>query len=105
LEFSSVAKSLKTLADAEIASTTTMNAIQTAFAKELDAQKQIAVRRDQLFNVLEKITEFGNDHIVKAALIIGQNDAKLNMFFTTPDEYNLNLFVKYSLKVLNSWCV
>jgi hypothetical protein len=59
LEFSSVAKSLKTLADAEIANTTTMNAIQTAFAKELDAQNQIAVRRDQLFNVLEKLLSLG----------------------------------------------
>lgn len=59
MEFSSVAKSLKTLADAEIANTTTMNAIQTAFAKELDAQNQIAVRRDQLFNVLEKLLSLG----------------------------------------------
>ena len=78
--FSSVAKSLKTFTDAEIANTTAMNAIQTAFAKELEAQNQTVVRRDQLFNVLEKFTEFGNDHIVK-------NEAKLDLFFTIPDEY------------------
>ena len=48
LEFSSVAKSLKTLADAQIANTATTNAIQTAFAKEPEAQNQTAVRRDQL---------------------------------------------------------
>jgi len=87
LEFSSVAKSLKTLADAEIANTTTMNAIKTAFAKELDAQNQIVVRRDQFVQCARKFTEFGNDHIVKATLIIGQNEAKLNLFFTTSDEY------------------
>uniref|UniRef100_K3Y0M7 Uncharacterized protein n=1 Tax=Setaria italica TaxID=4555 RepID=K3Y0M7_SETIT len=55
LKFSSVAKSLKTLVDVEAANNTAIaNAIQIAFAKELEAQNQDAERRDQLFDVLEK---------------------------------------------------
>ncbi|RLN19856.1 hypothetical protein C2845_PM02G43100 [Panicum miliaceum] len=87
LDFSSVAKSLKTLADAETANTALLNAMHTAFSTELEAQRQTAQRRDQLFNELKKFTEFSHDQVVKAAFIIGQDEAKLNLFFTTPYEY------------------
>ena len=50
LEFSSVAKSLKALVDADAANIDVMNVVQIAFARELEAQNQISERRDQLFN-------------------------------------------------------
>ncbi|WVZ80082.1 hypothetical protein U9M48_027588 [Paspalum notatum var. saurae] len=87
LDLSSVAKSLKTLVATETANASTMNAVQAAFIKELESQNQITERREQLFNVLDKLTEFGQDQVVKAALMIGQNEATLSLFFTTPDEY------------------
>jgi len=40
-----------------------------------------------LFSVLTKFTEFTSDQIVKAALMIGQNEKRMNLFFTTPDEF------------------
>ena len=36
---------------------------------------------------LTKFTEFTSDQIVKAALMIGQNEKRMNLFFTTPDEF------------------
>ena len=87
VEFSGLAKSLKTLVDAEAANAGALNAIQTAYSKELEAQRQTTERGENLFNVLQKYTEFTHGEIVKAALIIGQNEAKLNLFFTTPEEF------------------
>jgi hypothetical protein len=86
-EFSNAAKSIKTLVDAETTNAAAMNALQVAYAKELEAQKQTADRREQLFNELAKYNEFRRDQIVKAALIIGQDEAKLNIFFTTPEQF------------------
>ncbi|WVZ99030.1 hypothetical protein U9M48_044387, partial [Paspalum notatum var. saurae] len=80
VDFSSAAKSLKILVDVE-----TSNA--AAYGKELEARKQTTERRDQFFNVLAKYSKFTHDQIVKAALIIGQNEAKLNMFFSSPEEF------------------
>jgi ABC-type polar amino acid transport system ATPase subunit len=93
LKFSGLSKSLKTLVDAEAANAGALNAIQTAYSKELEAQKQTTERRENLFNVLQKYTEFTHGEIVKAALIIGQNEAKLNLFFTTP-EFRSSLSVR-----------
>ncbi|CAD6265013.1 unnamed protein product [Miscanthus lutarioriparius] len=93
-----LAKSLKTLVDAEAANAGALNAIQTAYSKELEAQRQTTERGENLFNVLQKYTEFTHGEIVKAALIIGQNEAKLNLFFTTPEEFR-SQFIREALEV------
>jgi uncharacterized membrane-anchored protein len=62
---------LNSLVQVEAANAEAMNALQSAFIQELEAQKQAAERREQLFAVLTKFTEFTSDQIVKAAPIIG----------------------------------
>ena len=66
----------------EAANAEAMNALQCAFTQDLKAQKQTAERREKLFTVLTKFTEFTSDQIVKPALIIGQNEESLNLFVT-----------------------
>jgi len=96
-EFSNISKALSSLVQVEAANAEAMNALQSAFTQELEAQKRTAERREQLFTVLAKFTEFTSDQIVKAALIIGQNEERLNLFFTTPDEFKTE-FVRQVLK-------
>ncbi|WVZ79175.1 hypothetical protein U9M48_026784 [Paspalum notatum var. saurae] len=69
LDFSSVAKSLKTLVEAEIENASAMNAVRAAFVKEFEGRNQTAKRREQLFNMIEKLGEFSQDQIVKATLL------------------------------------
>ena len=64
---------------------------------DLEAQKQTAKRREKLFTMLTKFIEFTSDQIMKAALMIGQNEERLNLFFTTLDEFNPE-FVRQVLK-------
>ncbi|CAN6235795.1 unnamed protein product [Urochloa humidicola] len=85
-EFSNISKALNTLVEAETTNAAAINAMQSAFTQELEAQKRTAERREQLFSVLRKLSGFSRDQIVKAALVIGQNEKCLNLFFTTPDE-------------------
>ena len=86
-EFSNISKSLNSLVQVEAANAEAMNALQCAFTQELEAQKRTAERREKLFSVLTKFTEFTSDQIVKVALMISQNEERLNLFFTTPDEF------------------
>lgn len=86
-EFSNLTKSLKHLVEIQTSNAAAMNVIQSAYTHELEAQKQTDKRREQLFSVLNKFPEFTRDQLVKAALIIGQDATKLNMFFTTPEEF------------------
>nr|CAB3473549.1 unnamed protein product [Digitaria exilis] len=86
-EFSNLSKSLKNLVEVQTSNAAAMNVIQSAYAHELEAQKQTDKRREQLFSVLTKFPEFTRDQLVKAALIIGQDATKLNMFFTTPQDF------------------
>ncbi|RCV20167.1 hypothetical protein SETIT_4G034400v2 [Setaria italica] len=82
----SLAGPLNTLVEAETANAAAMNAMQSAFTQELEAQKRTDERRKQLFSVLKKLSGFSRDQVVQAALVIGQNEKRLNLFFTTPDE-------------------
>lgn len=63
---------------------------------ELEVQKQIAARRNQLFPVLSKFSDFTPEQIVKAALLIGQDESRLNLFFDRPDDYK-PMFVRHVL--------
>lgn len=81
----------------EAANAEAMSVMQSAFTQELEARKRSDERREQLFGVLTKFTEFTSDQIVKAALMIGQNEERLNLFFTTPDEFKSE-FVRQVLK-------
>ncbi|CAO2169164.1 unnamed protein product [Urochloa humidicola] len=85
-EFSNISKALNSLVQAETTSAAAMNAMQSAFTHELEAQKRTAERREQLFGELNKLSGLSLDQIVKAALVIGQNEKCLNLFLTTPDE-------------------
>ena len=96
-EFSNISKILKTLVESETASAAALNAVQSAFTQKLEAQKQTAERRDRLFTVLQKYTEFSRDQIVKAALIIGEDEKRLSLFYSTPDDLK-SAFVRQVLK-------
>ena len=96
-KFSNIFKALNSLVQVEAANAEAMNALQCAFTRELEAQKRTAERREKLFTVLTKFTEFTSDQIVKAALMIGQNEERLNLFFTTLDEFKPE-FVRQVLK-------
>uniref|UniRef100_K3XKR5 Myb/SANT-like domain-containing protein n=1 Tax=Setaria italica TaxID=4555 RepID=K3XKR5_SETIT len=85
-EFSNISKALNTLVEAETANAAAMNAMQSAFTLEFEAQKRTDERREQLFSVLKKLSGFSRDQIVKAVLVIGQNEKRINLLFTTPDE-------------------
>jgi phosphoribosylanthranilate isomerase len=64
-EFSNISKALNSLVQVEAANAEAMNALQSAFTQELEAQKRTAERREQLFTVLAEYTEFTSDQIVK----------------------------------------
>nr|TKW19631.1 hypothetical protein SEVIR_4G033300v2 [Setaria viridis] len=87
-EFSNISKALNTLVvvEAETANAAAMNAMQSAFTQELEAKKRTDERREQLFSVLKKLSGFSRDQVMQTALVIGQNEKRLNLFFTTPDE-------------------
>ncbi|KAF8691536.1 hypothetical protein HU200_040684 [Digitaria exilis] len=94
------AKSLKNLVEVQTSNAAAMNVIQSAYAHELEAQKQTDKRREQLFFVLTKFPQFTRDELVKAALIIGQDATKLNMFFTTPEDFK-SAFISEVLRSSN----
>nr|CAB3481167.1 unnamed protein product [Digitaria exilis] len=99
-EFSNLSKSLKNLVEVQTSNAAAMNVIQSAYAHELEAQKQTDKRREQLFSVLTKFPQFTRDELVKAALIIGQDATKLNMFFTTPEDFK-SAFISEVLRSSN----
>nr|CAB3449356.1 unnamed protein product [Digitaria exilis] len=99
-EFSNLSKSLKNLVEVQTSNAAAMNVIQSAYAHELEAQKQTDKRREQLFFVLTKFPQFTRDELVKAALIIGQDATKLNMFFTTPEDFK-SAFISEVLRSSN----
>ncbi|TVU40031.1 hypothetical protein EJB05_13477, partial [Eragrostis curvula] len=86
-ELFNLSKSLTHLVEAETINATAMQVIQSAYDHKLKAQKLTDERREQLYSVVTKFSEFTCDQLVRADRIIGADATTLNMFFTTPEEY------------------
>ncbi|TVT98398.1 hypothetical protein EJB05_56299, partial [Eragrostis curvula] len=86
-ELFNLSKSLTHLVEAETINATAMQVIQSAYDHKLKAQKLTDERREQLYSVVTKFSEFTCDQLVRADRIIGADATTLNMFFTTPKEY------------------
>ncbi|TVU40037.1 hypothetical protein EJB05_13483, partial [Eragrostis curvula] len=86
-ELFNLSKSLTHLVEAETINATAMQVIQSAYDHKLKAQKLTDERREQLYSVVTKFSEFTCDQLVRADRIIGADATTLNMFFTTLEEY------------------
>lgn len=89
VEFSQITKSISGLIDFEKENSLPINDIKKAFTYQADAHEQSCDKRKQLFQVLCKLPGLNAEEVVKATRLIGQDIAKMDLFYTMPDDYKV----------------
>ncbi|KAL2930906.1 Uncharacterized protein RDABS01_036316, partial [Bienertia sinuspersici] len=88
-EFIQISKTLSSLIEAEKDSAMAMNDIKRAFVHEVDVHEQTTEKRKQLFQLLSTLSSLTTEQIVKATRLIGQDTAKMDLFFSMPDDFKV----------------
>ncbi|XP_056697241.1 uncharacterized protein [Spinacia oleracea] len=95
-EFIQISKSISSLLEAEKESALAMNEIKKAFTHEVDVHEKISGNRKELFQILCALPGLTPEQVVKATRLIGQDTAKMDLFFPMPDDYKV-IFVRQKI--------
>ncbi|CAO2830715.1 unnamed protein product [Amaranthus hypochondriacus] len=95
LGFMEMSKTMKSLAEAQKNLTLTMMNMKKASSYDVE----ISEHRKKLFSVLMNLPGLSPVEVVKAARSIGQDDKKVQVFFSMPDEYKI-IFVHLEIETL-----
>lgn len=87
VEFIHISKSITSLLEVEKESALAMNDMKKAFVHEVNVHEDTCEKRKQLFQVLCALPNLTPDQVVKATRLIGQDVAKMDLFFTMPDDF------------------
>ncbi|KAL2931843.1 hypothetical protein RDABS01_037253, partial [Bienertia sinuspersici] len=88
-EFIQISKTLSSLIEVEKDNAMAMNDIKRAFVHEVDVHEQTTEKRKQLFQLLSTLSGLTTEQIVKDTRLIGQDTAKMDLFFTMPDDFKV----------------
>ncbi|KNA24781.1 hypothetical protein SOVF_012650 isoform B [Spinacia oleracea] len=95
-EFIQISKSISSLLEAEKESSLSMNEIKKAFTHEVDVHEKISGNRKELFQILCALPGLTPEQVVNATRLIGQDTAKMDLFFPMPDDYKV-IFVRQEI--------
>lgn len=84
-EFLEMSKTIRSLAEAQKDLTLTMVNMKKASTHDVEISEQ----RKKLFSVLMKLPGLSPLEVVRAARSIGQDDRKVEVFFSMPDDYKV----------------